>query len=96
MRSPSRVQPVTRQARAVLRRDKWTVTISDASIVRRQYHSSCRNRNYCGTRPYSGLSLCTWSVFFLPAPLIRHSSLLMHGVTLRQSGTPPLERNEKQ
>ena len=42
MRSPSRVQPVTRQARAALRRDKWTVTISDASIVRRQYHSYCR------------------------------------------------------
>jgi hypothetical protein len=53
VRSPSRVQPVTRQARAALRRDKWTVTISDASIVRRQYRSYCRNRNHCGTRSNS-------------------------------------------
>jgi len=96
VRSPSRVQPVTRQARAALRRDKWTVTISDAFIVRRQYRSYCRDRNYCGARPYSELSVCTWSTFFLLALLIHHSSLLMHGVTLRQSGTPPLERDEKQ
>jgi hypothetical protein len=96
VRSPSRVQPVTRQARAALRRDKWTVIISDASIVRRQYRSYRRNRNYCGTRPYSGLSARTWPVSFLLALLFHHSSLLMHGVTLRHSGTPPLERDEKQ
>jgi hypothetical protein len=66
VRSPSRVQPVARQARAALRRDKWTVIISDASIVRRQYRSYCRNRNYCGTKPYLGFWVCTRSIFLFP------------------------------
>jgi hypothetical protein len=70
VRSPSRVQPVVRQARAALRRDKWTVIISDASIMQRQYPSYCRNRNYCGTRPYLGFWVCTRSIFFLLALLI--------------------------